>query len=127
MKFALMLLGFLASDVVYAAKDFPRVPDQFVGTWAGSPDACGTNADDMTIKISARLITYWESEGVVRAAVVRGNHEIAIISEMSGEGQSWLSSVIFKLSKDGKKLIDSTTVPGEEFIRYKCRENTRKR
>ena len=89
----------------------------------GAPDSCGSDADDLTLRITPRHITYWESDGPIKAVVVRGDTEIALISELSGEGETWLSAARFTLSKDGRQLIDSTTVPGRELVRYKCSGN----
>ena len=96
------------------------VPDRFIGYWAGSPTSCGSDVDDLILHIGARQISYWESEGPIKAAITRGNNEIALIAELSGEGETWLATATFKLSQDGRRLIDDTTVPGQEVVRYRC-------
>jgi hypothetical protein len=120
MKTAIAIAAFLLPLPALAVVGGATVPDQFVGYWAGSPDSCGSDADDLTLRITPRHVAYWESRGPIKAAVVRGDHEIALISELSGEGETWLSTAKFTLSKDGQKLIDDTTVPGQEITRYKC-------
>ena len=99
----------------------PTVPDRFIGYWAGSPTSCGSDADDLILRIGARQISYWESEGPIKAAVTRGDNEIALIAELSGEGETWLATAKFKLSQDGHRLIDDTTIPGQEVVRYRCK------
>lgn len=96
------------------------VPDRFLGHWAGSPESCASEADDLILRIAPRHITHWESEGPIKAVVVRGHSEMALICELSGEGETWLSTVKFTLSPDGRRLIDNTTVPGGELVRYRC-------
>ncbi len=96
------------------------VPDSFIGHWAGSATSCDSDADDLILRIGARRISYWESEGPIKAVVTHGDNEIALIAELSGEGETWLATARFKLSSDGRKLIDDTTVPGQEIVRYKC-------
>lgn len=120
MRIAIFLATLLLTFSAIAASDVAGVPDRFVGRWAGSVDSCGSDADDLTLRIAPHHITYWESDGPIKAAVVRGDSEIALISELSGEGETWLSTVQFKLSRDGSQLIDDTTVPGKRLVRYKC-------
>ena len=96
------------------------VPARFIGDWAASPQSCGSGTDDLALRITYNRIRYWESEGPIKAVVVRGNADIALITELSGEGETWLATATFKLSRDGRKLVDVTTVPGREIIRYKC-------
>lgn len=120
MKTALVLATLLPPLSAIAGSDMATVPDRFVGQWAGSPDSCGSDTDDLTLRIAPHHITYWESDGPIKAVVVRRDAEIALISELSGEGETWLSTARFTLSRGGNQLIDNTTVPGTELVRYKC-------
>jgi hypothetical protein len=52
---------------------------------------------------------------------MRGD-EIALIVELSGEGETWLATAKFKLSPDGRMLTDHTSIPGKEIVRYRCSE-----
>src|SRR5690554_3101204 len=117
MKTALLMATLLLPLSAVAGSDMTTVPDRFVGHWTGSPDSCGSDADDLTLRIAPHHITYWESDGPIKAVVVRGDTDIALISELSGEGETWLSTAQFTLSKDGSQLLDNTTVPGKEFVR----------
>lgn len=120
MKTAFFVAALLLPFPVPADDGGVAVPDRFVGHWAGSPESCESYADDLILRISPDHIRYWESEGPIKAAVVRGETEIALISELSGEGETWMSTAKFTLSRDGHKLIDDTTVPGQALIRYRC-------
>ena len=95
------------------------VPERFVGTWAGAPASCGSDTDDLALRLTSRHLTYWESDGPIRAVVVRGD-EIALIAELSGEGETWLSTAKFELSPDGRTLKDNISIPGKEVVRYRC-------
>jgi hypothetical protein len=119
MKTALFIATLLLPLSALAGSDM-AVPDRFIGHWAGSPDYCGSDADDLILRIAPHHITYWESDGPIKAVVVRGDTEIALISELSGEGETWLATAQFTLSPDGNQLMDNTTVPGTELVRYKC-------
>jgi hypothetical protein len=120
MKTAPFIATLLLPLSALAGSDMATVPSRFVGQWAGSPDSCGLDADDLTLRIAPRHITYWESDGPIKAVVVRADTEIALIFELSGEGETWLSTAQFTLSRDGSQLVDNTTVPGTELVRYKC-------
>lgn len=96
------------------------VPSQFIGHWAGSPESCSSQGDDLVLRIEPTQISYWESHGLVLAAITREHNELALILDFSGEGEAWLGTALFKLSEDGQQLTDSTTVPGQEIVRYKC-------
>lgn len=102
-----------------AGESEPTVPDLFVGSWAGSVSSCGSASDDLALHIGSRHITYWESQGPIKAVVVRGR-EIALIAELSGEGQTWLATAKFTVSAHGSLLVDRTSVPGKRIVRYRC-------
>ena len=97
----------------------PMVPDRFIGTWAGSNSSCGSDSDDLRLHIGSRRIVYWESEGPILAVVVRGR-EIALIAELSGEGHTWLATAKFTISAHGGMLVDRTSGPGKQVVRYRC-------
>ncbi len=120
MKTVIFIAALLVPISSIAGSDVALVPDRFTGQWAGSPDSCGSDTDDMILRIAPDHIAYWESDGPIKAVVVRGDNEIALISEVSGEGETWLSTAKFTLSQDGRQLIDNTSVPGKEFVRHKC-------
>lgn len=96
------------------------VPEQFIGQWASRLASCDSGADDLVVRIAARHIQYWESDGPIRAVVERGGRELALIAELSGEGQTWLHATKLELSAEGDRLIDRTTIPGKGIVRYRC-------
>lgn len=120
MRIAAALAALLCSATVAASTDVPQVPDQYIGQWAGSPGACDSEADDLTLRISKERIAYWESEGPILASISRGSRELALIIELSGEGETWLATAKFELSEDGQQLIGSTTIPGKSVVRHRC-------
>lgn len=103
-----------------AAELVARVPSQFIGRWVSSPAECGSDGDDLGLEIQAGKIFYYESNGPLVAIVTREPREIALIAELSGEGQTWLVAVQFRLSPEEDKLIDDTTLPGKELVRHRC-------
>lgn len=103
------------------------VPDRFDGQWTGSAESCRSDADELTLRIAAGHITYWESDGPIRAVVVRGDAEIALIVQLLGEGNTWLSTPQFTLSPGGMQLTDTVTVPGKTLVPYKSPDAVRTR
>ena len=120
LKTLVIIIALLLPLPLWAGAAGFHVPDPFVGYWAGSLDSCGSDTDNLRLYIDRHHISYWESEGPIKAVVVRGNNEIALIAELSGEGETWLATARFELSPDGKRLIDSTSVTGEDVVRHKC-------
>lgn len=120
MRLAIAFAVLLTSEPVGAVSGAAQVPDQYIGQWAGRPESCGSDADDLTLRISKERIAYWESEGPILASVSRGARDLALIIELSGEGETWLATAKFELSADGQQLVDSTTIPGESIVRHRC-------
>ncbi len=96
------------------------VPDRFVGHWAGSREACGSDADDLILRITPGRLVYWESEGTVTAVVLHAENRISLTAELHGEGDTWRATMRYTLSADGKQLIDGTSDPGRKIVRYRC-------
>ncbi|NZA27781.1 hypothetical protein H0E84_15490 [Luteimonas sp. SJ-92] len=119
MKIIAAIAALLLPLQLSAGHPAATVPDRFVGHWAGSPGSCDAHIDDLILRIAPNHISYWESEGPIEAVVVRGD-EIALISELSGEGETWLATAKFTLSADGRRLIDRTSAPGRELVRHRC-------
>ncbi len=119
---AIVLAIALATPAPVLSDGAAAVPERFVGTWSGSPTSCDSDADDLVLRLSSHHISYWESDGPIRAVVVRGN-EIALIAELSGEGETWLNTAMFKLSQNGRTLTDNISIPGKEVVRYRCSES----
>ena len=121
MQAIILAIALLAPSPASTAADV-AVPERFLGAWASSPASCGSDADDLVLRLAPRHISYWESGGPVRSVVMRGD-EIALIVELSGEGETWLAAAKFKLSPDGRMLTDNTSIPGKKIVRYRCSES----
>lgn len=101
-----------------AAEAQSAVPARFQGDWASSLKHCGSPTDDLRLTIAASTIRFFESAGVIKAVVTNGEHELALISELSGEGEKWLDVSHFRLSDDGRILTDVSGEPA--VVRYRC-------
>jgi hypothetical protein len=109
----------LVSSHAPAADLISAVPDRFVGEWNASLSDCGTANNDSRLLIGKDHITFWESDGPVKAVVSEGRYEIALILHLSGEGETWIATEHFKLSQDGEELT-SVNLPGDGFVRRRC-------
>jgi hypothetical protein len=117
MKSLLLSLAF-GVGVVAAAERQETVPARFLGEWNADLKQCGTDRHDSRLKLEADQIHFHESGGPLRAVVTQGELELALIIEMSGEGETWLACKRFRLSADHARLIDVTD--DSEFVRYRC-------
>ncbi len=119
MRSATALLLLATANTSLAADVVDGVPAQFQGEWNSVLAHCGTDKNDSVLRIARHHIYFWESDGPIKAVVAQGQYEVALITVLSGEGQTWLSTAQFKLSPGKDKLIYTST-PGEEFVRYRC-------
>jgi hypothetical protein len=94
----------LVTSGAVAAERVTKVPQAFLGRW------CNADSESL-LEIKSNEISFYESQGPIKAVVARGNSEIALIAELSGEGEAWLSN-------DKKQLIDPTTKP--PYVRRRC-------
>lgn len=62
------------------------VPAHFQGEWAASPKQSGSAGD---VHIGATEIRFQESRDAIKAVVTQADGELALISELSGEGDTW--------------------------------------
>jgi hypothetical protein len=107
-----------------AAEPQPHIPARFRGEWNEKLENCGTGIDHARFRIEADRIGYYESGGAVLAAVTRGESELAVIADMSGEGMSWLGLMRFRLSEDQACLTELTAsdaATGREAALLRCR------
>jgi hypothetical protein len=124
MKKLLSLFMALCAGAAIAAQRQEAVPAPFVGEWVADLKRCGTDRDDSRLRLDADRIRFHESGGPIKAVVTRGELELALIAEMSGEGETWLACHRFRLSADRERLIDAT---GEaEFARYRCPKSSKR-
>ena len=123
MKKPLLLFMALCAGAASAERR-ETVPARFVGEWVADLKRCGADRDDSRLRLDADRIRFHESGGPIRAVVTRGELELALIAERSGEGETWLACHRFRLSADRERLIDAT---GEaEFARYRCPKSSKR-
>ena len=114
MRVELVLAGLLViSPLAWAGTS---IPSQFRGEWNEDLKQCGKGENDSFLYIERRKVTFWESQGPVRAAVVRGN-ELALILELTEPDGTWLETAQFELSADGTKLTSNTSSENN-FVRF---------
>lgn len=94
---------------------------RFQGQWGSDQKHCGTD-DDSRLTIGAGQIRFYESGGSIKAVVMQGQSDLAVIIALSGEGETWLDYRHFRLSADGKTLTDVTVEP--ELVRHRCPKGT---
>ena len=95
------------------------IPDAFLGTWNEEPARCGTGIGHGGLTLEPARVRYYESGGPVRAVVVDGVREIAIVAAMSGEGLEWLGLLHVRLSADASRLVE-LSAPGAPVVRHRC-------
>lgn len=109
-----------------ASKVEMSVPVRFRGEWNTVPRDCGTALNDSRLIIGANTIRHYESSGPVRAIVTTGMRELALISELTGEGERWLSLSRYQLDATGNRLTD-TTDEAHPIVRHRCGKGTKRK
>ena len=102
-----------------ASEDERTIPAKFHGEWNETLNDCGTGNNDSSLTITATEMHFYESDGTVRGAFMRGPYEILIVLDMSGEGSSWMSSFQYTLAGNGQYL-SARMDDGSLFVRYRC-------
>jgi hypothetical protein len=110
--------------VATGAERRETVPARFLGEWNSKLQQCGTDRNDSRLRLDADRIRFHESGGPIRAVVTQGELELALIVELSGEGETWLACNHFRLSADHEQLIDMTG--DAEFVRYRCPKSSKR-
>ena len=108
---------FCAAVPVLGADLLVRVPVQFQGRWDANVHLCGRGGDSQ-LEIRANEISFFESAGPIKAIVAQGTNDLALIAELSGEGQTYLSARHFQLSEDEQELADISNPT--HFVRHRC-------
>lgn len=116
---SVVLTLMLIAGSAMAAEQQRTVPARFQGEWNENLEHCGTGLNDSRLRISADRIRFYESGGPILAVVTQGEFDLAVIAELSGEGQTWLSYTHFRLSADHTYL---TNISDNEssLVRYHC-------
>jgi len=116
-KFGAILIALIQASA-YASDVASQMPREFLGTWDESLIACRKTFSEMRLKIMENEIRFYESGGPLKAIVTRGSKEVAVIAELSGEGDTWLAPLHFSLSKDYRALSDLRF--DKPVVRYRC-------
>lgn len=119
-RYAIAVSIVLLSASLSAGNSAQAVPEQFLGSWGTSLTDCGAEADDTALHIGTSHISYHESSGPLRAVVVRGTKEVALVAELTSEGETWLNASAFILSLDSNQLTQRLGVNGEPLVRVRC-------
>jgi hypothetical protein len=114
-----LLVLVLVAGSATAAEQQREIPARFMGEWNSSLKHCGTDISDSRLRISSDHIRFYESGGPVRAVVTQGEFDLALITELSGEGSVWLAYTHFRLSADHTYLTDVTD-KDSGLVRYRC-------
>jgi hypothetical protein len=119
MKSHIAMGALLCSGALLAAEAHISIPRQFLGNWASSTAKCSSqDADDLRMHIAPNRMSFCESSGRVLAVATDGELELAVILELSGEGETWLEALQFRLSADRQTL---TNVTGRQTIAVRVR------
>ena len=119
MQVVIFFGSLLVGGLDLSATAVTSVPPQFIGIWSPDLKDCVSRDNDGIVEIRANHISHWESAGPIRSIVVRDRHEIALISELEGEGDSRLQTQRYVLADTEDRLF-ARNIPGRQLILYRC-------
>ena len=82
---------------VQAAETHKTIPKLFQGKWTSNLKDCGAG-DETNLGIFKDHISFYESSGSTISIVTKQKNELALIIELSVEGEEWLSFVHYKIN-----------------------------
>lgn len=101
----LLTTSLIGATPLSTAERLGRIPPAFHGLWMAESRHCHARAtDESWLRIEADRISFYESSGPVLAVVGRGRDEIGLITELSGEGSTWLHLLRLRLDSTGNGL-----------------------
>lgn len=92
------------------------IPAAFQGEWHGDPAYCTDPNVPGRLVVQMNRLNWWETYGVVEAVTIRGDREIVVTAEGSGEGETFIGTWTFRLSEDGSALTDVDA----DVVKYRC-------
>ena len=106
---------------VNAAETHRAIPKIFQGKWTSDIKNCDMD-DETNLQIFKDHVSFYESSGPAISIVTKQENELALIIELSGEGEEWLSFVHFKINDKNNQLTDITDAyEKNKLIRYRCK------
>jgi hypothetical protein len=99
-----LILALSATTAAGAVEGVREVPRQFRGVWAATLADCANDFSDTQMVVTANRLRSVVSEGLVKAAAINGDLDLAIILEVSAEGELFMQALQLKLSKDHREL-----------------------
>jgi hypothetical protein len=103
----------------------PVVPVLFRGEWNEDLSACGSDSNDSRLRIYARKLAFYESDGEVKRVIFHNIRAITVRASFAGEGQVWDADQTLVLSRSGNDL--TITKEGSSFTRHRCPIRTRRK
>ena len=115
-----IIIAVLFAGASIAAETHDAVPNQFLGTWAASVAQCSAPSTESKLVIFEKRIAFYESHGPILAMASDSELELALILELSGEGQVWLDTRQFRLSED-RQILTDVTGRRQVMTRVRCK------
>lgn len=117
---ALALSLYALAGAASASQRVDTIPAAFIGEWNQDLKDCGRGWNDSRLVVEARHVYFYESDGPMVTAAAKDKREIALLLDLSGEGEEWLATAHWRLSPDGKRLHDADDTSDSPLIRYRC-------
>lgn len=98
------MIGFVLPLVLQGASPLLEIPREYWGEYNDILKDCGTGLNDSRLRISWDSIRFYESEGSLKEIIRNPDGSIVVVATHKGEGATWDSTYLLRLSTDQKKL-----------------------
>ena len=92
------------------------IPVQFRALWNFSTDECAVPYTQGRLQLQGDRLSFYESSGPVTEVTSRGEYEVTVSTELSGEGETYTNTYTFQLAEDYSSITDTET----GVVRYRC-------
>lgn len=98
------MIGFILPLTLQGASPLLEIPREYWGEYNNNLKDCGTGLNDSRLRISWDSIRFYESEGSLKEIIRNPDGSIVVIATHRGEGATWDSTYLLRLSNDQKRL-----------------------
>lgn len=121
--FSVIVTALIVSSLsAKAAESHKLIPKIFQGKWTSDIKNCEFD-DETNLQIFKDNVSFYESSGPAISIVTKQEYELALIVELSGEGEEWLQFVHYKINAKNNQLTDITDAyEKNKLVRYRCKQ-----
>ncbi len=97
-----------------SSDDTATIPAAFHGVWDYVEGSCAPESD-LRVEVKPQMVIFYESLGTVEAVTTVDEQTVSVTLAMEGEGETWETTRVFTLIKDGAGMTQSDAPAGAGY------------